>query len=280
MKNEQFKTLIEAIPVRHSVRTFLPDAVDGGAVEQMKGFIDSLELPFQHETESVFFEATPGKGLYNNGVNPASNIAFMSQTDLVSISKTGFVGELAMLYAVSLGLGTCWFGHYKLSELGKYVDGISTKERIKESALGYGYGNHVDVGKRVICCMPYGRADASSKRIIDAIMKKMGANRKQVRDLLETPNAALPDDIEEILRLASLAPSAGNSQVWRFRYESDSKVLTVAKPIGYRHFKWEHSDVDTGICAAHIWLGLRSKGYEPQVEVKQDADRAFWTFRL
>jgi len=38
--------------------------------------------------------------------------------------------------------------------------------------------------------------------------------------------------------------------------------------------------VDVGMCAAHIWLGLLGKGYEPKVEVKMDADRALWSFSL
>ncbi|RJX28867.1 MAG: hypothetical protein C4554_01990 [Dethiobacter sp.] len=28
------------------------------------------------------------------------------------------MGEMLILYATSLGLATCWFGHYTLAELG------------------------------------------------------------------------------------------------------------------------------------------------------------------
>jgi nitroreductase len=281
MEKQMIESLIGAMPVRHSVRTFLPDPVGDGGMKLLERFWGGLSLPFPLDAKMVPFEAEPGKKLYNNGINPASNIALMSQTDLLSISKTGFAGELLMLYAVSLGLGTCWFGHYKLAEAGRHIDGISSPERIKESTLGYGYGRHVDVGERVICCMPVGRADESSKRVIDLIMRKKGVNRKPVRQLMDkaSENADLPKDIEEILALASLAPSAANSQMWRFGLIG-SKAITVSKPVGYRHFKWEHSDVDIGICASHIWLGLMHKGYEPKVEVRQDADRALWTFTV
>jgi nitroreductase len=277
-----YEELIKEIPERHSTRTFLPAALPADTVKQVSDFAQSLSLPFESDIEFRFFKASPGKGLYNNGVAPIDGIAIIADTDLVSISKAGFAGELVMLYTTSLGLSTCWFGHYKLAELGKYIDGIAAKERIKESTLGYGYGNQVDVGKRVICCIPFGNGDEASKRIIDLIMGKLGANRKPLTELLEggTSAADIPADIAEVLDLARLAPSAGNSQMWRFGYDKAAKTLTVAKPVGYKHFKWEHADVDIGICAAHIWLGLQSKGYSPKVSAKQSEDRAFWSFEV
>ena len=274
--------LTEAIPLRHSVRTFLPDPLPDQLISQIRSFTASLDLPFQHDMKFHFFRAEPGKKLYNNGINPADNAALISQTDLVSVSKTGFAGELLMLYAVSLGVSACWFGHYKLSEAGRYIPGIASKDRIRESAMGYGYGNHTDAGERVICCMPLGFSDEKSKRIIDIIMKKKGGNRKQTEKLLENPELAehIPEDIMNVLDLAKLAPSAGNSQMWRFGFRDDFRTITVSKPRGYRHFKWEHSDADIGICAAHVWLGLLEKGYDPEVLVSFDTDRALWTFRL
>ncbi|MDR3344996.1 MAG: hypothetical protein LBT21_05350 [Oscillospiraceae bacterium] len=276
--------LLSAISKRHSTRTFLPDALPEDVVSQVSAFAQGLELPFESNTEFQFFKSAPGKGLYNNGIAPANGIALIGETDLVSISKTGFAGELVILYAASIGLSTCWFGHYKLAELGKYIDGIAEKERIKETSLGlgYGYGDQVDVGKRVICCIPFGHGDENAKRLIDRVMKKLGANRKPLGELLDenTTLSALPPDIAEVLDLARPAPSAGNSQIWRFGYNKTTNVLTIAKPIGYKHFKWEHSDVDVGICAAHVWLGLVDKGYKPKVTVEQREDRAVWVFEL
>jgi hypothetical protein len=169
-----------------------------------------------------------------------------------------------------------------LIELGQYVPNIATPERIKESTMGFGYGNHVDVGERVIFCMPFGTVDANSKRIIDMIMRKIGGGRKPLSALLERPEVEndIPDDIKKIFDLARLSPSAGNSQMWKFGYDKSSKTISAAKPVGYKHFKWEHSDVDVGICASHIWLGLCAKGYSPTVNVSQREDRAFWEFVL
>lgn len=274
--------LTKAIPLRHSVRAYLPDPQPEDVIRQITAFAGGLMLPFEHGVKVRHFKAEPGKKLYNNGINPVDNLALMAQTDLVSISKAGFVGGLVMLYAVKLGLATCWFGHYKLSEVGRYIEGIAGAERIKESTLGYGYGKQVDVGERVICCMPFGQKDAGTKRLVDVVAGKRGATRKPLESLMEWPALAggLPPSIKEALALAKLAPSAANSQMWRFGVNEEYDEITIAKPVGYRHFKWEHPDVDVGICAAHAWLGLLERGHTPSVTVRQDADRAFWTFAL
>lgn len=273
-----WKDLYEAIPLRHSYRAFVPRAAAESERSDIRKFIENLSTPFDNKTRCILFTAECGKRLYNNGINPPTNMAILAQTDLVSISKAGFTGELVMLYAVSLGLTTCWFGHYRLSELGRYFDGIAAPERIRESTMGYGYGKGVDIGERVICCMPIGQRKENSRRLVDYVAGKNGAGRKPLEQLLE-PEVRIediPEDIRQILGLARLAPSAANSQMWRFGYENHR--LTVAKPIGYRHFKWEHPDVDIGMCAAHIWLGLLCAGYSPSVSAVQDEDRAFWTF--
>ena len=282
VQDKWLEPLCEAIPLRHSSRAYLPEPLSNEYIIKINEFITNLPAPFTYNTELRIFEATPGKKLYNNGINPINNLALISQTDLVSISKTGFLGELVMLYAVSLGLDTCWFGHYKLAEVGKYIENISSVERIRESTLGYGYGNHVDVGMRVICCMPFGRKNMDTKRLVDFVAGKKSANRKPLTDLLESSELleSIPQGFREVLELAKLAPSAANSQMWRFGFHDDFRTITVSKPVGYKHFKWEHPDVDIGMCAAHVWLGLVKKGYNPEANIHEDADRAFWAFHI
>jgi nitroreductase len=276
---ENLAELIKAIPIRRSVRTFESTDLSQEILDKLKIFSESLNVPFVHNTKPLFFKAESGKKLYNNGVNSPNNVALFSQTDKVSISKTGFIGELIVLYATSLGISSCWFGHYNLRELGRYIDGIYTRDRIKESTwgMGYGYGNRsqIDVGERVICCLALGEPDENSKRIINMIMDKIGTKRKSIDELIDA-KAELQTDIKDVLELARLAPSAGNSQMWRFGVVNGA--ITVAKSIGYKHFKWEHPDVDIGICASHIWLGLLNKGYEPKISIEMSEDRVMWKF--
>lgn len=56
--------------------------------------------------------------------------------------------------------------------------------------------------------------------------------------------------------------------MWRFSFDNDFKILKVTMPEGYKHFKLEHPNMDSGICAAHIWRGLIERGVIPRVEIK------------
>jgi len=76
------------------------------------------------------------------------------------------------------------------------------------------------------------------------------------------------------------APSAANAQMWRFAFGDSYKTIIVAMPKGYRHFKWEHPNVDIGICACHVWLGLIDKGYNPKVTVHEEDERAIWRISI
>ncbi len=282
MDTSIIQSLVSAIPQRKSVRTFEPKPLPAATVDELRRFADETRMPFEQQTRFVFFQAEPGKKLYNNGLNPPDNMAILAQTDLLSASMAGFAGEVIMLFAVSRGLSACWFGHYKLSELGRYIPGIASPEQIKASTLGYGYGRGVDVGERAICCMPFGYRDAQTKRFVDFVAGKNGARRKPLEQLMEQPEKAdaLSEPVRAALELARLAPSAANSQFWRFGVSDDGKTVTVAKPIGYKHFKWEHPDVDIGMCAAHIWLGLIGQGLSPEVSARLEQDRVLWRFGL
>lgn len=285
MNQETIDSLLKAAHHRHSVRNFLPDHLSEDQLMEVDEFIGSLEVPFQHHTNMKRFKAEPGKKLYNNGINAPDNLAIFAQTDLVSISKAGFCGQLVVLKLTSMGVHTCWFGHYKVQELAKYMGmELATAERIKETTwrMGYGYGKVVDAGERAICCIACGYANPEAKRLVDKVASRNGMGRKPLEKLMEenADVSVLPENLIRALNEARLAPSAANSQMWRFGIRDNGKTITVAKPIGYQHFKWEHPDVDTGICAAHLWLALIKEGISMKVEVRQDADRAMWLFHI
>lgn len=285
MKTETVNALLEAARNRHSVRNFLPDPLPEETLRQLDDFIRELEPPFENHTEIRRFKAESGKGLYNNGINGPDNLAIFAQTDRVSISKAGFCGQLVVLKLTQLGVSTCWFGHYKLKGLAQYEGAeLASPERIRESTwgMGYGYGNVFDAGERAICCIACGIANPNARRLVDVVASRNGVGRKPLTELMEPwcDASALPKEIQNAMNIARLAPSAANSQMWRFGIQDSGKTITVAKPVGYKHFKWEHPDVDIGICAAHLWLGLLSEGYQPKMDVIQDADRAMWKFHL
>ena len=272
-----------SIDSRRSARSYKIKAVEENVMKSIMDFANSMPVPFEHDVEIKFFKADPTKTLYTVMKSPPDNVAFMAETDIVSISKVGFIGELLILFAQSKGLSTCWYGHYKLAELESLMPHLQSAEQLKESNMGYGYSKGVTTGRRVICITPLGYYEDAGLRLMDRVTKKISSfKRKEIKDLLENPNDydKLSDDILYVLDLGRKAPSAANSQMWRFGFEDNYKTITVAMPVGYKHFKWEHPNVDIGICASHVWLGLIDRGYNPAVTVNEESGRAVWRFSV
>lgn len=271
------------IDSRRSSRSYKMIDVEDNVMKSIKDFAKSMEVPFEHDVEIRFFKADPTKTLYTVMKSPPDNVAFIAETDIVSISKVGFIGELLILFAQSKGLATCWYGHYKLVELERLMPHLQSPEQLKESNMGYGYSKGVTTGRRAICITPLGYYEEGGLRLMDRFTKKTSSfRRKEIKELLENPDEyeKLSEDVLYALDLGRKAPSAANSQMWRFGFEDDFRTITVAMPVGYKHFKWEHPNVDIGICASHIWLGLIDRGYNPSVTVNEESGRAVWRFSV
>ena len=271
------------IDARRSARSYKVISIEQQVIDSIKEFTKTMTVPFDHDVEIRFFAAEPNKTLYPLMMSPPDNVAFVSETDVVSISKVGFVGELLVLFAQNKGVSTCWYGHYKLAELERRMPHLQSAEQLKESNMGYGYAKGVTTGRRAICISPLGYYEADGLRLMDRMMEKsVSFKRKRVEDLLENPGdyAMLSEDIVYALDLGRRAPSAANSQMWRFGFADDFRTTTIAMPHGYWHMKWEHPNVDIGICACHVWLGLIDKGYNPKVVVDEDSGRAVWRLSI
>lgn len=271
-----------AINVRRSVRSFQMRPVEKETLARLKDFSAHVEVPFEHSVEVRFFMAPPGSRLYNHrSPAPPDHVAFMAATDLLSISKAGFVGEMVVLYATALGLGTCFYGHYSPHELERVMPHLGDAAKLPRPKWGYGKGE-VE-GERAICISPLGYWRKEGLRLLDRITKATQSyKRKPIGSLLEgdVTEDSLPPEILYSLDLARKAPSGANSQHWRFTVSPDFRKISVAMPIGYRHIMWEHPDVDIGICASHLWLALRSKGLKPRLQLSEDQGRAVWEFAL
>lgn len=271
-----------AINTRRSTRSFEMRPVEDNTMTLLKNFAQEMKVPFQHDVKIRFFKADSSRILYNSRrAPPPDHVAFMASTDLLSTSTAGFIGEMLILYAQSLGLATCWYGHYSLVELERVMQHLGTYAELPIPRWGYGKG--VVSGERAICISPVGYWRKEGLRLYDRMTGTlMSYKRKPVGALLEggIREENLPPEILYALDLARKAPSAANSQFWRFTISPDFKTVSIAMPVGYQHFKWEHPNVDIGICACHFWLGLGLKNAGCNVILTEEEARAVWRFTL
>lgn len=272
------------IRTRRSVRKYKNEPLNPEHYAALEQFIQTLTLPFDHDIQCRFFKADPTKKLYFSMASPPDNLAFIASTDVLSLSKVGFLGELIVLFANSLGISTCWYGHYHLEELERLMPHLPSPECLKTSNMGFGYSKGEDVeGRRAICVTPLGYHDTSGLRLVDRMTETfISYKRKPLEELFSQPmvTSTLNEPLHYALDLAHLAPSAANSQHWRFELSDDQSSVTVAMPPGYKHLKWEHPNVDIGICAAHLWVGLELQGFSPKVSLSLKEGRAVWNFQF
>ncbi len=271
-----------AINIRHSVRSYETREVDKETIVKLENFVSNMKVPFKHNVKIRFFKADPNRRLYNNiKITPKDGMAFITTTNIASISTAGFVGEMAILYATHLKLATCWFGHYALEELERIIPDIKTST-ISQNPK-WGYGKDVVEGERAICVSPLGYWKKEGLRLMDRVTGTlMSYKRKEINALLdgEIKEESLTPELLYAFDLARKAPSGANSQHWRFKVSPDFKEISIAMPVGYKHIKWEHPDVDIGICACHFWLGLTMKKIKSKVSVTEEEGRAVWRFEI
>jgi nitroreductase len=287
MKNIDWEA---AINNRRSIRSYETRPVEQSKMELLVDFIkdirvpigsNNIQLPFKHNVEILLFKANPDKRLYTVFSAPPDGAAFIAETDICSISKAGFVGQILVLFATALGLATCWYGHYSLAELERILPQLRKDTGLPKPK--YGYGKGIVQGRRAICITPLGYWQSKGVRLVDRVQTSLLSHkRKTIGAFLEDgiSEDELPPELLFAFDLARKAPSAANSQFWRFKVSSDFKTVSIARPVGYKHLKWEHPDVDIGICACHFWLGLMLKGIGCRVSLNKDQGRALWQFEL
>lgn len=127
-----------AINIRRSTRSFEMRLVEESKMNLLQSFIGNIQMPFEHNVTVRLFKANPDRKLYTVFSSPPDNMAFITNTDNCSISAVGFVGEMLILYVTSLGLATCWYGHYTLTELERVMPHLGAYAELPNPKWGYG----------------------------------------------------------------------------------------------------------------------------------------------
>lgn len=264
MLDNYLVSLEQAISVRRSRRAFVED-MSPEHQQKLDLFINNLTAPkfkpFTHDVEiKIDWLKDVKDAVYFRGTH--SIASFISSSGMISRAQAGFIGELFILYATNIGLDTCWYGHFK-KDIYRDVLGIDKKQ----------------AAKVIWSITPLGIAKEKIG-FQDRLFRER--RRKTVQERLHHDSLTkFSDDIMESLTLACLAPSAMNSQFWEFhisKTDEGKDKVTIAKPMGYKHIKWEFPDIDIGCCAAHFYVAMHNRGHKTQINITEEYDRAIWEF--
>ena len=231
---------IDAIDKRISRRTYLDKEIKDSDILSLVKLIDEinaeskLHIQFIKNGEDAINGFKASYGMIS-GVK--SFIALVGNKEIEDFKqKLGYYGEMIVLQATSLGIGSCWVGGtYDKSKCKKYMKFKENEELVCIIALGY---------------------TPKDLSIKEKVVKSFNKKNTSVNDILTSSQKDMYSWVESGVEFALKSPSALNKKEIAYEIE-DKKVKAV---ISTKNHGYE--EIDLGISMLHFQLGAYSEGYK------------------
>ena len=240
---------IDAIKKRISVRTYDGQPLKTADRQALEGFIASVPNPFGAQTRFNLLSVDTSEriGTYGFISGVRQYIAGCVKTGGMDLEGYGYAMERIVLFATSMGLGTCWLGIFKRGPFGKAMQ--PQDERMPAvAAVGYA---------------------AEKRSLMDrTVAASAGARkRKPTGALFFEDDFTTPMDAKEPLRdcleMVRIGPSASNKQPWRAVRKEGAVHFYLAESKGYAGNKLSTGTiqrVDMGIAACNMETAAQALG--------------------
>jgi len=231
MKEVFSLTLQEAMDVRRSRRKYFATPIEPGIIEKLEALAQEYSQASGCRIEFVWNDGGAWNGLRKSygmfsGVQNYAGL-ICRKDDFAAMERLGYYGELLMLHAVSMGLGTCWVG------------GSFSRKLCPIKLSG---------DETVICTIAVGYTPEQNSAKENLIHKVTHRKSKTAEEMM-TANGTVPDWFMDGMKAVTTAPSGVNRQTVKFFYE-DGKVTA-----GVENDKDVSSALDLGIAKLHFELG-------------------------
>lgn len=249
------KPLEEIVKARHSVRTYSREALSPETLARMEAYIQTLSSPFGEKAEFRLIAPAQAEnarqlGTYGMIKGAPCFIGVVVDDAPRALETVGYEFEKLILYAASLGLGTCWLGGtFNKGEFAKAMQVRPGQLFPAISPLGW------PENKRI------------SERLVRLAVK--ADQRRPWRDLFFRDGFSQPLTPEEAgsfafpLEMVRLAPSASNKQPWRIVACGGAFHFYEAKEEGYSdRLGFDIQRIDLGIAACHFHLAALESGLQ------------------
>ena len=251
-------SITEIIKRRISVRTYLEQPLTPELSQTLRGFFSTLSGPFGGtvrfeliEKDSALKDSEAKLGTY--GVIKGAScfvVAVVEKADK-DLEEFGYSLEKLILYATSLGLGTCWLGGtFKKSEFGKAIKQKDDEILPCISPIGYP-SNHKSFLESAM------RFAAGSNQRIGWEKLFFSGNFNHPLSESEAGRYVTP------LEMVRLAPSASNKQPWRIVKDANKIHFYLQHTKGYaKALANDLQRVDMGIAMCHFELTANELGVD------------------
>ena len=224
-------TLQDALEIRRSRRKYVPEPLEPSAAATLRELIDelggkeNLDIRLVVDNGDAFKGFRKSYGMFTGVRNYLGLIG--NKGDYLNSEKLGYYGELLVLHATALGLGTCW--------VAGTFDRAACPFDLSED-------------ETVICAITVGRVpdELSGK---EKLIRVMTHRKTKTIEQMCTSGVPLPDWFISGMNAVMVAPSAVNRQPVMFTYRDGSVSASVKDISG------EMLALDLGIAKLHFELG-------------------------
>lgn len=253
--------LYDAIFVRKSVRKYDPAGLPPETIEEIRHLVaktDRMDKAVDlrlHLAEDGRRVAGAMGGIIGNLIKVVAPhyLVIASEASDHYLENAGYAVEQVVLAMTAMGLATCWLGGQVQSRkaLGRVTD--------------------IPDAHRLIGLVAFGRPADPGR----ALRKSPDeARRREIKDLV------ISGDINEewvpILEAARLAPSAVNTQPWRFALEPRTMHLYTAPGSGLAgRFLEKTNALDAGIALSHVRIAAAHSNRNVHIDHKPVERRGY-----
>jgi hypothetical protein len=265
--------LYQAILARRSVRRYTGLALDQNKLSQVEQIIQRVApLVPENDFQILFHDGmlkdkdfTASMGAYGYIVTPPHAIAPYTTGKRHPLVDLGYRVEQIVVHMTALNIGTCYIG-------------TLSRERTNRIRLG------LPIGSRCGALLVFGYpAKSVGDRAIDSVIRSIARcdTRLPVEQIFfqgTFDNPSLPPPkLSPVIDAARLAPSAVNTQPWRFLWRDERLHLFVVRQNAKygRGTNQEYRLYDGGICMANILLALEALGMEGAWRLHNEGDSSF-----
>lgn len=248
----------EVIRARHSVRNYKNERLSNDLKNKLEAYGKELKGPFEARArieivDELKLKESGGKRIGTYGVIRGASTYIVGITDNSeqALEELGYCLEKLVLYATSLGLGTCWLGGtFKRSDFSKII-------KLKENEI-------------IPIVIPVGNAE-DKKTLLETIMRRSAGsdNRKSWNEIFynynfETAlNQKTTGKYEGAFEMVRLAPSASNKQPWRLVMDDNYIHFYLEGTPGYgKALGFNIQKIDLGIAMSHFEMAAIEAGIQ------------------
>ena len=247
------QSLEKVVKARYSVRTYANKPLGQEMVALLEEYIKTLSNPFGGEVAFKLIEsaqAVNAKQLGTYGMIKGAThfIGAMVKQSEGALESVGYAFERLILYAASLGLGTCWLGGtFNKGEFAKAMD--VQKDTLFPAIAPVGWPEEKRIAERLMRLA----VKADQRKPWKALFFQGG--------FLEPLTQADAGAYAFPLEMLRLAPSASNKQPWRVVKAGNAFHFYEAKDPGYSdRLGFDIQRIDIGIAACHFHLAAQESG--------------------